>query len=56
MSSHAQCIYYMRALEESENIATFLQYNSLISFQPYKNFHVISDTSFPASEKHAIFL
>lgn len=45
----------MRALEESENIATFLQYNNL-TFQPFKIFHIISDTSFPASEKHAIFL
>lgn len=48
-------VYIMRVLEESENIATFLQYSSFIAFQPYKIFHIISDTSFPSNEKHAIF-
>lgn len=43
---------YMMALEESENTATFLQYNSLIAFQPYKIFHIIWDTSFPEKWKY----
>lgn len=45
------------ALEESENIATFLHYNSLIAFQLYRIFHIIWDTSFPDSWKaHHIFI
>lgn len=47
----------MMALEESENIATFLQYNSLIAFQLYRVFHIIWDTSFLDNWKaHHIFI
>lgn len=47
----------MMALEESENIATFLQYNSLIAIQLYRIFHIIWDTSFLDNWKaHHIFI